>query len=130
MAIVYEARVKKSHRFPQVLAFNRHEYLPGEWRDVPEGFEEEAENHPYLDVREKQEGKPEGLAALTIKELKALPEWDLIEDKPARKDDIIAAIEKVRAETEVEPEAEPEAEPESPLPFAKQPTLDEIRGVK
>jgi hypothetical protein len=52
-----EATVKKSHSLPQVLAFSRHEYVKDEWRDVPEGCEDEAKNHPFLDTREKKKAK-------------------------------------------------------------------------
>lgn len=48
-----QAKLKDTYRFGRsMLAFNRNEYLKGEWRAVPAGYEKQAEAHEWLDVRE------------------------------------------------------------------------------
>lgn len=46
-----EARVISDFRFKTVMALVGHEYTKAEWRPVPAGLEQEAENHPFLEVR-------------------------------------------------------------------------------
>jgi hypothetical protein len=47
-----EATVKPTHRWNTVMAFSGFEYVKGEYRPVPAGFEAQAKNHPLLDTRE------------------------------------------------------------------------------
>lgn len=44
-----------------VVAFSGVEYVKYEWRDVPPGFESQAESHPYLEV-EKPKPMPKKAA--------------------------------------------------------------------
>lgn len=46
------ARVKQEYRWKTVNAFTGHEYVKYEWRNVPAGMEEQAKNHPDLDVKD------------------------------------------------------------------------------
>lgn len=46
-----EARVKQDYFLPSLIAFSGVEFTRAEWRAVPEGFEEEAKKHPFLDVQ-------------------------------------------------------------------------------
>lgn len=56
----------------------------------PTGFAQEVEKHKLL---------PDELPGLTVKQLTALPDWDLVpEPKPTKKTDIIAAIRAARGE--------------------------------
>lgn len=45
------ARVKQDYAAGPVMAFSGREYIRTEWREVPAGFEDEAKNHPLLDVQ-------------------------------------------------------------------------------
>jgi hypothetical protein len=45
------ARVKQDYAAGPVIAFSGREYVRGEWREVPAGFEEQAKNHPLLDTQ-------------------------------------------------------------------------------
>jgi hypothetical protein len=47
-----EAKVKDIYRSGAVRAFSGQEYIRGEWRAVPTGFEPAALVHPLLDTRE------------------------------------------------------------------------------
>lgn len=49
-----EAKVKDNYALGPVIAFSGHEFIRGEWRPVPEGFEPAAVVHPLLDTREAQ----------------------------------------------------------------------------
>jgi hypothetical protein len=51
-----QARVKKSARYGSIQAFSGLEFVKGDWRPVPAGFEEEARGNEYLEV---SEGKAE-----------------------------------------------------------------------
>ena len=56
----------------------------------PGAFAQEVEKHKLL---------PDELPGLTVKQLTALPDWDLVpEPKPTKKTDIIAAIRAARGE--------------------------------
>lgn len=57
-----EAKVKDTYNMGSITAFSGHEYVRGEWRPVPAGFEPAALVHPLLDVREV-EGKEIHVAA-------------------------------------------------------------------
>lgn len=46
-----QARVKQDHRWKSVVAFSGHEFIKGEWREVPVGCELEAERHPFLEIK-------------------------------------------------------------------------------
>jgi hypothetical protein len=45
------ARVKQDYTAGSVMAFSGREYVRSEWREVPAGFEEQAKNHPLLEVQ-------------------------------------------------------------------------------
>lgn len=47
-----EARVKQSSRYGTITAFSGSEYVKYEWRIVPAGKEEEAAQHPSLEVKQ------------------------------------------------------------------------------
>lgn len=51
MAKVLKARVKKSFGYPSANACAGHEFIVGKWRDVPDGFEKEARNTTFLEVK-------------------------------------------------------------------------------
>lgn len=54
-----QARVKSTSRYGVITAFTGKEFVRYEWRAVPEGCEDEAKRHPFLEVR------GEGAAAST-----------------------------------------------------------------
>ena len=66
-----KARIK-DYPAGSVIAFGGFEYVLVEWRDVPVGFETQAEQHPYLEI---EQVKPEPVA------VKAEP----VKPKPTRK---------------------------------------------
>ena len=45
------ARVKQDYKSGSVTAFSGCEYVRSEWREVPEGFEEQARKHELLDTQ-------------------------------------------------------------------------------
>jgi len=45
------ARVKQDYLSGSVTAFSGYEYIRSEWREVPIGFEEQAKNHPLLEIQ-------------------------------------------------------------------------------
>lgn len=49
-----DARVLPGTKLPFVKAFGGYEFVHGAWRAVPEGFEEAAQVHPLLEVREEE----------------------------------------------------------------------------
>lgn len=49
-----EAKVRDSYNMGPVIAFSGHEYIRGEWRPVPSGFEPAALAHELLEVREAE----------------------------------------------------------------------------
>lgn len=51
-----KAKVKDDYRWKTFIAFGGHEFVKGEWRPVPAGYEERAKSNPYLEVQE--EGLP------------------------------------------------------------------------
>lgn len=56
-----EVRVKDDHAWPTIRAFAGREITKDAWVLVPEDREDEAERHPFLDVREVDlEDRPEG----------------------------------------------------------------------
>jgi hypothetical protein len=50
----YEAQVNQRTRHSTVIAFSGAEFVRYEWRDVPAGFEAQAEAHPFLVLRPKR----------------------------------------------------------------------------
>lgn len=46
-----QAKVKDNYMLGNVTAFSGLEYVKGEWREVPPGYEDQVLVHPYLDVR-------------------------------------------------------------------------------
>ena len=60
-------KVRQSHRYQTVVAFSGKEYNKKEFRDVPEGCEEEAKRHPYLEI-EATVGVSEGTPAVVVVE--------------------------------------------------------------
>lgn len=59
-------KVRQSHRYQTVVAFSGKEYNKHEFRDVPEGCEEEAKRHPYLEV--EITGASEGTPVVVVEE--------------------------------------------------------------
>jgi len=49
-----QARVKDKYRWKVVTACGGREYIKGEYRPVPEGFEGEVQGHPALEVESAQ----------------------------------------------------------------------------
>lgn len=49
----------KSKRFSSVTAFSGLEFVRYEWRDVPIGFEDEAQRNPFLELQEDAPVEPE-----------------------------------------------------------------------
>jgi hypothetical protein len=45
------ARVKQDYLAGPVIAFSGREYVRSEWREVPAGFEDQAQNHPLLETQ-------------------------------------------------------------------------------
>jgi len=45
------ARVKQDYAAGPVMAFSGREYVRSEWREVPAGFEAQAQEHPLLDTQ-------------------------------------------------------------------------------
>ena len=45
-----DARVKQDHRWKSVTAFSGVEFVKAEYREVPKGFEKEAQAHPFLEI--------------------------------------------------------------------------------
>lgn len=97
-----QAKVKDSHRWKTVVAFSGHEFVKGEWRSVPAGFEKDASEHPMLEVMDKDvdalvakvaekekefakptaEAKLEEMASAAVEEMEALK---VEEEPPAKK---------------------------------------------
>ena len=74
-----QARIKDYPAGP-VVAFGGFEYVSVEWRDVPTGFEAQAEQHPYLET--KTEARPE---PVTVAAEPAKPKRKPVTRKPRRK---------------------------------------------
>lgn len=53
-----KAKVKKSARFPLITSCAGKEFVRYEYREVPAGFEQEAENNPFLDVEKGKVSSP------------------------------------------------------------------------
>lgn len=56
-----EAKVKENARFKKYCLFDSNEYLKGEWRPVPAGFEEQARAEKLLDIREDVQDLPKAV---------------------------------------------------------------------
>jgi len=108
------ARVKQDYLAGSVAAFSGREYVRSEWREVPAGFEKQAETHPFLDtqpstkeIRAGSSGKP-GLGTPTPEEptvtavTEESPAVELPTEEPAS-----AADESVVLDAPAEPEEEP-----------------------
>lgn len=46
-----KAKVKDNYRWHNISALSGAEFVKGEWREVPAGFEEEAKRHPALEIQ-------------------------------------------------------------------------------
>lgn len=44
------ARVKSDHRWKSVTALSGVEFVKSEYREIPSGFEKEAQAHPFLEI--------------------------------------------------------------------------------
>lgn len=61
-----KAKVKADFRYSVVNALAGREFTKREWRPVPPGHEEEARNHPYLDVDKTAVDEDEPILAADI----------------------------------------------------------------
>lgn len=99
-----EARLKDNYRWASIVALDGQEYIKTEWRPVPAVREDEAEQHPALELRERPEVEivvPDASAdAAPSSDLAPEVEAGLVElsGKPAKK--VITAVEKADAEPE------------------------------
>lgn len=70
-----KVRVKADSRVISVTAFGGRHYSRDEWRPVPDGAEQEALNHPFLEVQPETpapiEAQPEAKPVVKAKKVKA-----------------------------------------------------------
>lgn len=99
---VFEARVVEGYNMGSVIAFSGYEYIRSEWRPVPAGFEEHAQNHELLEVRQVKSAveatpkKPEASTRLPSQETEAV-ELDMPPREEAPEEEVQTSTRKRRS---------------------------------
>lgn len=90
-----QARVKQDFRWNTVIAFSGVEFIKAEWRNVPPGKERDAENHPFLEVKDVKPASQVLLEKMVEETVVPTISVNLHEEEAAADDDV---------EREAEPE--------------------------